>query len=184
MCIHYSSERWTGPTGRRGLRLDQQLPRLCRGLQEGLPARPGGDEWRWVLLLVGGGAAHVGIGVGLGSRTTGSGRGLQAHAHYARWLELRGLVFDGVRMTRRRVSGGRSGRLNEPLAGSPPTTGKSPGKGKSAKRHDSDGDSGKAKKAKESRGGGGNGGGFVPEEGEGGGAATATGGGGRWVHVD
>jgi len=62
-----------------------------------------------VLCVVGGG--YVGGGVGLGVTTTGAKAELAAHPHYRRWLELHGLVNDGVALARR-GGGGGPGDLN------------------------------------------------------------------------
>ena len=58
-----------------------------------------GSAWGLAVLglLVVGGGSYVGGGIALGRRVGGSSAGLQAHPHWHRWLELRGLVHDGVR---------------------------------------------------------------------------------------
>ena len=55
--------------------------------------------WLFIALALLGGAVYVGGGVISGGRR-GGGRGLRAHAHYSRWVEVGGLVMDGVAFAR------------------------------------------------------------------------------------
>ena len=61
------------------------------------------------------GAAYVGGGILAGSKT-GGGKGLSAHPHHGRWMELQGLVQDGVVFARARAQGRQPGRAGGSVA--------------------------------------------------------------------
>ncbi len=70
------------------------------------------DTWAWVFVavLLLSLAAYAGGGVMLARRSGGGrGQGLKVHPHYGRWVELAGLVSDGVAFARGQSSGNRQG---------------------------------------------------------------------------
>lgn len=65
--------------------------------------------WVFISLLLVIGGAYVGGGVALASRAGTGKLTVQIHPHYGTWVQLRGLVEDGIAYTRtRRGGGGRS----------------------------------------------------------------------------
>jgi hypothetical protein len=63
--------------------------------------------WTFVVVAVGAGFLYLFAGVALGFRR-GNGMRAQAHPHYAQWLQLHGLVLDGVSRVRGVGSRGRA----------------------------------------------------------------------------
>lgn len=169
----------------------------------------GGDVVVSLLLGVG---LYVGVGVGLGSRRRGQqGLGLASHPHHRAWLEVRGLVSDGVRLAGARMTGqrlqparsGGAGGLERPLVTDRQHVGNA---GRQQEKRSSKQESGKDQRSRQKKtwdGGardsddGRSVGQPVAEAGGGRGSAaaasaagskpkvtqTASAGGGKWVHV-
>lgn len=87
----------------------------CRGSLEGckkgcrfqreLEADSNRRGWVIVTMLLLCFTAYISVGVVYGVQHRGQPRSLQAHPHYMSWMELRGLVHDGVRFTQSLATG-------------------------------------------------------------------------------
>ena len=162
------------------------------------------SAWGWVFLgvTIPGAALYVGIGVFQQSRDQGGRPRLGLHPHYSRWVEIQGLVLDGIKYSQQRMRGGsrvtpaRATKVrllderhyHAPDAGSVRSDGS-----RSSKSSKSSGQS-RTKNSAKSKAPSGHGNGSAAlashEAPASAAAATATalgsaaGGGGRWVHTD
>ena len=68
------------------------------------------SNWGYYVLaiFVVGGGLYLGGGIAMGFQKNGRVMRVAAHPHYALWLQLYGLVWDGLQFSRRRGGGGRS----------------------------------------------------------------------------
>eukprot|EP01046_Picozoa_sp_COSAG06_P025192 COSAG06_NODE_2102_length_7592_cov_14.509676_8_plen_427_part_00 len=75
-------------------------------------------DWGMEFLLLAAvlGAAYVGGGIVLGSKQGAGGAGAKAHPHYSRWVEVHGLVQDGVAFVRGGGGGSGSSRTSGVVA--------------------------------------------------------------------
>ena len=106
----------------------------------------------FVLVLVLAGGAYVGGGVALGRRAGGKAAGLKAHPHWPRWVELGGLVSDGVAFSR---AGGKRGSRSSAAGYAPVPSAEAPrgssGKDKKKEKRTSSGSGGGKEKEKEKK---------------------------------
>lgn len=162
------------------------------GMQLLPPSSGWGSTLLLILLLLCGG--YMGGGVVLGMRTSGK-KGLAAHPHYHKWINLQGLVVDGLRST----SGRSSGPANQRSVRDPEASGSYHSTAETEplqpRRHDRKKGSASKEKRQKAAGGGkerqgqkGSGAaaaksppGPVPASARG--RGSAAGDGGRWVHV-
>jgi hypothetical protein len=164
------------------------------------------SAWGWMFLgvTIPGVALYVGIGVFLQSRAQGGRPRLGLHPHYSRWVEIRGLVLDGIKFSQQRMRGGGRATpaqtttvtlLDERHDHASDAGSVRSGGSRSSKSSKSSGQSRKKKAAKSKAASAhpGNGSAVRPVSHEAAAAATAAaptalgsaaGGGGRWVHVD
>lgn len=83
----------------------------CRGSLEGCKLgckfnqADGRSGWGFILVLSLSAVGYVALGVGLRVKRNGAPVAIASHPHYPQWQDLRGLVADGVQMTRAKLTG-------------------------------------------------------------------------------